>query len=272
MMATIVPAPVGSGNIARNFALAGGQLGQGLGQFLAQQRQQQKQKQLQQALRQFGQQQGLQIPANLPPQFLQQLLLNQQKLQATKVPTAAQQIKQNQLNRQNLLIQKSQQGTITPEEKKELSRSLQVNRPLIEFGKAPASAQFLTPEERIEKAQQPLKKPLSSTEVKGVDITVNTILGEPKVLPFGLKRGAAVSQKSMDALWEQTMRETGYEGRGKVAKGQIASRFDRRVRELNKGKGIGVLANQYQWNRKTYNATHRKPNETIDEFIKRTGL
>ena len=77
-MATIVPAPAGTANIAQNFAVAGGQLGQGIGQFFAQQRQ----KQQQEAMRQFLQQQGVQLPQGLPPQLLSQLLLNRQQQQA----------------------------------------------------------------------------------------------------------------------------------------------------------------------------------------------
>jgi hypothetical protein len=164
-----------------------------------------------------------------------------------------QNIAQLQLDRINLLQSKEAQGTLTQAEKDELQRSLQRNRPLVEFGALPGLTKVLTPEERAEQARQPLVKPLTPTEIKGVDSVVNSILGGPKTLPFGIRGGAAVPQSKMNELWEQTMLETGYEGRSKIAQKQIESRFDRKVRELNKGKGLGVLANQYQWDRKKYN-------------------
>ncbi len=84
-MATVVPAPAGTGDIAGSFARAGGLLGQGLGGFFARQRQNQ-------ALQQFAQQQGIQTPRNLPPQFLQQLLINRQQQQARLRLQAAKEI------------------------------------------------------------------------------------------------------------------------------------------------------------------------------------
>ncbi len=276
-MATIVPAPAGTGNIAQNFAFASSQLGQGIGQFIAQRRQQQQQA----VLRQFLQQQGVQVPTNLPPQFLQQFALQRQELAGraaiarAKPISPAQQITQKQLNRINLLEHKARQGTITEPEKAELQRSLQRNRPLVEFGALPGLTRLLTPEERVEKAKAPLKKPLTSTEVKGVDATINAILGEPKALPFGVRPGAAISQSKMEILWEQTIEETGYNGRGKIAKKQIEARFDRRIKELNRGKGLGVLANQYEWSRTKWEAKQnlkRRSGESIDDFVKRTGL
>lgn len=167
------------------------------------------------------------------------------------------QIKQKQLDRLNLLEDKIETGTATPEEADELKSSLQINRPLVEFGKLPGSAQYLTEEERKEQAKQPLNKPLSNVETKGVSTTIKSILGDRKTLPFGLKPGAAVSQSNMESLWEQTIEETGYAGRGRVAKKQIESRFDREVTALNKGKGLGVLANQYEWDRKKWEAKQK---------------
>ncbi len=95
-MATVVPAPAGTSNIAQNFALAGSQLGQGIGQFLTRRRQQQQQlqqqqqqQQQQQALRQFLQQQGIQTPQGLPPEFLQSFALQQQKQRGAQALQAA---------------------------------------------------------------------------------------------------------------------------------------------------------------------------------------
>lgn len=189
--------------------------------------------------------------------------------------TPTQRIAQVQLDRINFLQEKARRKTITKPEEAELSRSLQRNRPLVEFGVLPGLTQLLTPKERIEQAQQVLKRPLTSTEIKGVDVIVKAISGEPKPIPFGIRGGAAVPQGKMEALWEQTMLETGYRGRSKIAQKQIESRFDRRIKELNRGKGLGVLANQYQWDRKKWEAKQnlkRKPNESVDDFIKRTGL
>ena len=193
-------------------------------------------------------------------QLFGNLLLQQQQqqgalgLQAARPISPSQTITQKQLNRINFLENKARRGTITQQEKDELQRSLQRNRPLVEFGVLPGLTQLLTPEERAKQARQPLVKPLTPTEIKGVDSTVKSILGEPKTLPFGVRVGAAIPQSKMEELWEQTMLETGYDGRSKTAKKQIESQFDRRVRELNVGKGVGVLANQYQWNRGKYKA------------------
>lgn len=189
--------------------------------------------------------------------------------------TPTQRIAQAQLDRINLLQEKARRKTITKPEEAELSRSLQRNRPLVEFGVLPGLTQLLTPEQRREQAQQVLKKPLNSTEIKGVDTIVKAILGEPRPMPFGIRGGAAISQSKIETLWEQMMLETGYSGRSKIAQKQIESRFDRRIKELNRGKGLGVLANQYQWDRKKWEAKQnlrRKSNESIDDFIKRTGL
>jgi len=178
-------------------------------------------------------------------------------LQAARPISPSQIITQKQLDRINLLESKARQGTITQPEKDELQRSLSRNRPLVEFGALPGQSRFLSPSERVEQAKQPLTRPLTPTETKGVDVAINSILGKPKSLLsglFGIRPGAAIPQNVMEQLWEQAMLETGYDGRSKIAKKQIESQFDRRVRDLNKGKGVGVLANQYQWNRGKYNA------------------
>ena len=215
---------------------------------------------------------GINFPA--APQFPQaqsqqggklfgDLLLQQQQqqgalgLQAARPVSPSQIITQKQLDRINLLESKARNGTITQQEKDELQRSLSRNRPLVEFGALPGASRFLTPSERIEQAKQPLTKPLTPTEIKGVDSTIESILGKPKSLLsglFGIRPGAAIPQSAMEQLWEQTMLETGYDGRSKTAKKQIEAQFDRRVRGLNIGKGPGVLANQYQWSRGKYNA------------------
>ncbi|KKM91007.1 hypothetical protein LCGC14_1232880 [marine sediment metagenome] len=196
-------------------------------------------------------------------QLFGNLLLQQQQqqgalgLQAARPISPSQIITQKQLDRINLLESKARQGTITQPEKDELQRSLSRNRPLVEFGALPGQSRFLSPSERVEQAKQPLTRPLTPTETKGVDVAINSILGKPKSLLsglFGIRPGAAIPQNVMEQLWEQAMLETGYDGRSKIAKKQIESQFDRRVRDLNKGKGVGVLANQYQWNRGKYNA------------------
>ena len=178
-------------------------------------------------------------------------------LQAARPVSPSQIITQKQLDRINFLENKARQGTITQKEKDELQRSLARNRPLVEFGALPGASRFLTPSERTEQAKQPLTKPLTPTESKGVEATIDSILGKPKTLLsglFGIRPGAAIPQSAMEQLWEQTMLETGYDGRSKIAKKEIESRFDRKVRVLNVGKGVGVLANQYQWNRSKYKA------------------
>ena len=76
-MATVVPAPAGTSNIAQNFALAGGQLGQGLGQLLARRRQQELLQQQGQARQQFAGQLGLNLPPGLSPELGQQLITQQ---------------------------------------------------------------------------------------------------------------------------------------------------------------------------------------------------
>ena len=116
------------------------------------------------------------------------------------------------------------------------------------------------------------KKTLTPTEQKGVQATIDSIVGGPKALPFGIRGGAAVSQEQVEQLWESTIEATGYVGRGKIQQKQIENAFDRKIATLNKGKGIGVLANQYQWDRKKWETSKRKPGETIDAFIKRIGL
>lgn len=78
-MATIIPPPVGSGNIAQNFAFAGQQLGGGIGQFLARRRQQEQQQRQQQALQQLAQQQNINLPSGLRQGFAEQLLFGEQQ-------------------------------------------------------------------------------------------------------------------------------------------------------------------------------------------------
>ena len=60
------------------------------------------------------------------------------------------------------------------------------------------------------------------------------------------------------------MEATGYSARPKVQQKQIEREFDQRVQILNKGKGVGVLANQYQWDRKKYKA-QRPPTPSVSE-------
>lgn len=198
-----------------------------------------------------------------------QLALQQQF--AGPIP-AAQQIAGKQLDRINLLESKVRNGTATKQEKTELQRSLARNKPLVEFS---GLDKILTPEQRKTKATQVLKKPLTTTEVKGVDTIIGAVVGESKPLPFGAKRGAAVKQADTEKMWEQVAEETGYNGRSRIAQKQIESRFDRKIATLNKGKGVGVLANQYQWSRKKWEVkqvAQRRPNESIDDFSKRIGL
>lgn len=163
--------------------------------------------------------------------------------------------------------------------------------PLVQIGNLPGEFRFLTEDEQVAQAKAQLEKkiapkPLTPTEQKGVRTTVNTVLTESgitggvdskgeliaKALPFGIRGGAAVNQETIGKLWEQTKVETGYSGRNKIQKRQIEVAFDRQIAVLNKGKGIATLSGQYQWNRKQWEATHRRPGETIDDFIKRTGL
>ncbi len=133
-MATVIPAPAGSGNIAQNFALLGSQLGS-LGQFIQARNLRQKQKLQQLALQQFSQQQGFQAPPNLPPEFLQNLLLQKQQIagraavaQAKPIPPT-QQITQKQLDRINLLEEKARKGTIKPGEAAELRSAIRRVQP-----------------------------------------------------------------------------------------------------------------------------------------------
>ena len=304
MALRVVPPPAGTHDIGRGFREGSLAFGQGIAAGF-QQRAANKAAERQQQLRQekfqqdmanlaaFQRQQQLAQQTQLPsgsqgPQAQQpdltQLIMQTPQGQnlalqlgfsnvaQPKQISPSQQITQKQLDRINLLERKQRQGTITEPEKVELQRSLARGGPLVQFGALPGASRFLTPAERKEQAKQPLRKPLTSTEVKGVDATVEAILPKPKSLPFGVRRGPAVKQSEMEASWEQVMLETGYEGRSKVAQKQIESRFDRKVNQLNKGKGVGVLGNQYQWDRKKWEKKQRKPGETIDDFVKRTGL
>ena len=84
--------------------------------------------------------------------------------------------------------------------------------------------------------------------------------------------GAKYKQEDVEKMWEHTIEESGYYGRSEIAQRQIRAEFDRHIATLNKGKGIGVLAKQYEWDRKKWDKTKRRSNESIDEFEKRTGL
>lgn len=132
-MATVVPAPAGTGNIAQNFALAGSQFGRGLGQFLA------HRQAAQQLARLFP---NLDLQGITNPQALAvaaQLGLQQHELAGraaiarAKPVSPAQQITQKQLDRINLLEEKERQGTITKPEAAELLRSKQLKPPKTTF-------------------------------------------------------------------------------------------------------------------------------------------
>lgn len=191
-------------------------------------------------------------------------------------PSPTQQLTQERLNAFNTAkaIPKKQR---TPDQQKTIDDVLRPKGPLVQIGGLPGGFQFLTPAERKTQARAELKKKvapkaLTPTEQKGVQATVDSIVGESKVLPFGAKPGPALKQEDVGKLWESTMEATGYIGRDRLQQRQIENAFDRKIAVLNKGKGIGVLAKQYQWSRSLYNKTHRRPGESIDAFIKRTGL
>jgi hypothetical protein len=121
----------------------------------------------------------------------------------------------------------------------------------------PTGQELLSEPERRARAKKEQEKimggqPLSPTDQKGVKATIEEILGEGKTLPFGILPGAALKQEDMNKLWEEAMEATGYSGRGGVAQKQIEQEFDMQVKTLNKGKGLGKLAKQYQWDRRKY--------------------
>lgn len=182
-------------------------------------------------------------------------------------------------------------GQRTPDQQKTIDDVIRPKGPLVQIGGLPGGFQFLTPEEQKTQAISELKKKvapkaLTPTEQKGVQSTVRSVLIESgltggldvdgellgKKVPFGLLPGAAVSQERIGQLWEQVMESTGYASRDRGQQRQIDAVFDRQIAVINKGKGIGVLAKQYEWSRSLYNKNHRRSNETIDAFIKRTGL
>lgn len=127
-----------------------------------------------------------------------------------------------------------------------------VGGPLVQIGE-----RLLSPEKRQELAEAEYEKglttkPLTPTEKKGVQATITEVMGERRTIPFGIRPGAAYSQEEMNRKWEETIEATGYAGRSKVQQKQIEGEFDRHIAMLNKGKGLGVLKGQYQWNRKKY--------------------
>lgn len=179
----------------------------------------------------------------------------------------------------------------TKSQQKTVDNFEETGQPLVQIGGLPGLFGALTPEERpiqarAELAKRIAPKALTPTEQKGVQVTVRSVLVESgltggldskgeligKAVPFGVRRGAAVSQERIGQLWEQVMESTGYTSRDRGQQRQIDAVFDRQIKVLNKGKGITILKNQYQWNRALYNKTHRRTGETIDSFIKRTGL
>ena len=164
---------------------------------------------------------------------------------------------QMQAQEMERLEKKREVGTITKDETELLHKMYSGSLVSIETGQG-----LLSPKKREDIAQaeyeaKTTRKPLTVTEQKGVNSTVKEILGESKALPFGLRRGAAVTQEDMNRKWENTMEATGYTGRNEVQQKQIENEFDRQVGVLNKGKGVGVLANQYQWDRKKYKAFNK---------------
>ena len=163
-----------------------------------------------------------------------------------------QQIHQNTLTRMNRLIKKREEGTATKNELSLLDK-MEAGSPLVQI----TGERLLSPDKQLNIAEMDYEekvkgKPLTSTEAKGVQTTIKEIVGSNKTLPFGIMPGEALEQSNMERLWESVMESTGYEGRGLVAQKQIENEFDRQVATLNRGKGVGVLANQYQWDRNKY--------------------
>jgi len=200
-----------------------------------------------------------------------------QQAQMGRPPSPTQQIAQKRLDRINQLQAKVQAGTATEAEKRELQRKIGP-APVVEFS---GLDKLLTPGERVAKAKAPLRKALTPTEAKGVDVIIEQVVPQIKppvdlpilkLIPGGMGPGPKYAQEDVGKMWEQVIEETGYYGRSEVAQRQIRAKFDRHIATLNKGKGIGVLAKQYEWSRKKWQGTKRRPGESINEFIERTGL
>lgn len=261
-----VPAPAGSA-LAGQIQMQSMQgLGQALGMYLGQKRQGQFRQQDIQALQGMGQSQdifntmygarGLQAPqAQFPTmqsRLGQQLALQGQLgniFQKPMLPT--QQIASRKLAKIDSLQKKVRAGTASENEKVMLEKML-AGQPLVQIGE-----RLLPPEDRIRGAQADLEKklaqePMTPTEIKGVQTTIKEIMGEGETLPFGARLGPALSQEDMNTRWESAMEATGYEGRNEVQKKQINNEFDRHIAILNKGKGLGTLKGQYQWDRRKY--------------------
>lgn len=144
-----------------------------------------------------------------------------------------------------------QLGKMTPEQRQQYMLKPPVSITM------PTGQLLLTPEQRQMGAEADFEKkiaqePLTPTELKGVKATIGEIMGTGRGLPFGIRLGAALSQDDMSGKWEEVMESTGYSARAKIQQKQIESEFDRYITTLNKGKGIGVLKGQYQWDRKKY--------------------
>lgn len=198
-------------------------------------------------------------------------------LQLSKPPVKAkEQYEKQRLNRLNELQEKKRAGTIAPEEQTELTRSLQYNKPLMEFGTAPPGHKYLTEPERVELARKGLNKPLTPVEKKGITATIEGVVPAikkrlsdlivptlppspdiPRISQWAL--APEYLQGDIEKMWEQVMEETGYRGMGKVAQKQIEAEFDRYIKTLNKSKGVTKLANQYEWDRKKWEAKQPKP-------------
>jgi len=144
-----------------------------------------------------------------------------------------------------------QLGKMTPEQQQQYMLKPPVSITM------PTGQALLTPPKRLAMAEADYEKkiaqePLTPTELKGVKATIQEIMGEGRALPFGARLGAALSQDDMSSKWEEAMEAIGYAGRNKIQQKQVESEFDRYIATLNKGKGIGVLKGQYQWNRSKY--------------------
>lgn len=184
----------------------------------------------------------------------------------------SQQIAQKKLNRINMLQEKIETGTATTGEKAALDKMLE-GTPLVQFGKD-WEADILGPKAMADRVKKKHKeamaeKPMSETERKGVISVIEQVVGESKAMPFGVRPGPALKQADMEKLWEDVMEATGYGGRLSTQQTQIEQAFDQYVSTLNKGVGAGVLANQYQWDRKKYKglkATTKKDESPYEDY------